>query len=369
MHALVTADTIGGVWTYARELVTALAQRGLKVTLVSFGEIPARAQTAWLDPLPDVDFRPTAFRLEWMQEAEDDLQASSEYLASLIDEVRPDIVHLNQFCYGALEVDVPKLVVAHSDVVSWWVAVHSEEPRDNSWLRWYRDTVTAGLSQAAAVVAPSAWMLEAVRTYYTSPAHSQVIYNGRNPALFNPHMTKEDLLLSVGRLWDGAKQVTLLAEHEHPVPVHIVGSEEHPDVAFRAARRSTIGAKRVHFRGAQTEAQLRQLYARASMYAATSRYEPFGLAPLEAALSRCTLIANDIPSFHEIWGDAAYYFRHNDAASLTAAIDRLHCEPGLRRDYANRAYERARERYTTERMVNDYLSLYRQLASTGVMAA
>ena len=45
------------------------------------------------------------------------------------------------------------------------------------------------------------------------------------------------------------------------------------------------------------------------MYAATARYEPFGMEVLEAALSRCAIIANDIPSFREIWGDDAIYFR------------------------------------------------------------
>lgn len=367
MHALVTADTIGGVWTYARELVTGLAQHGLKVTLVSFGEIPKQEQTAWLDALPSVDFRPTAFRLEWMQEAASDLEASSEYLAAIINEVRPDILHLNQYCYGALQVSVPKVVVAHSDVVSWWVAVHGEEPRDDGWTRWYRDTVSAGLRNATAVVAPSAWMLGALKTYYTTPADARVVYNGRNPGRFNPHMTKEDLLLSVGRLWDGAKQVTLLAEHEQPLPVCIVGSKEHPDPAFRG--KASSGQERVRFRGTQTEAQLRQLYGRASMYAATSRYEPFGLAPLEAALSRCAIIANDNPTFHELWGDAAYYFARNDSASLARAIERLHSDAELRQSYANLAYCRARERYTAERMVSDYIGLYCQLTAAGVMAA
>jgi hypothetical protein len=37
MHILVTADTLGGVWTYTQELVTGLLRRGEQVTLVSFG--------------------------------------------------------------------------------------------------------------------------------------------------------------------------------------------------------------------------------------------------------------------------------------------------------------------------------------------
>jgi hypothetical protein len=90
-----------------------------------------------------------------MQEAEHDLATSSEFLLSVIHDVKPDLAHFNQYGYGALEVDIPRVVVAHSDVVSWWVCVHGEEPRETKWLRWYRELVTQGLSNATAVVAPS----------------------------------------------------------------------------------------------------------------------------------------------------------------------------------------------------------------------
>ena len=40
------------------------------------------------------------------------------------------------------------------------------------------------------------------------------------------------------------------------------------------------------------------------------------MAAVEAAFSRCAIVANDIPSFREIWGDAAITSRENDAESL-----------------------------------------------------
>ena len=61
MHVLVTADSLSGSWTYARELVTGLVTRGVRVTLVSFGEIPLPEQTSWMDHLHGLDYRPTAF--------------------------------------------------------------------------------------------------------------------------------------------------------------------------------------------------------------------------------------------------------------------------------------------------------------------
>ena len=48
MHVLITADTVGGVWTYTQELVSGLVQRDVRVTLVSFGRMPSPEQTEWL---------------------------------------------------------------------------------------------------------------------------------------------------------------------------------------------------------------------------------------------------------------------------------------------------------------------------------
>ena len=66
---LITADAVGGIWTYARELVCGLVRRGVEVTLVSFGHMPEPRQLAWTEGLRNLDFRPTAFRLEWMQDS------------------------------------------------------------------------------------------------------------------------------------------------------------------------------------------------------------------------------------------------------------------------------------------------------------
>lgn len=369
MHALITADTIGGVWTYVRELVTGLSRRGVRVTLVSFGEIPTPQQTAWMDALEGVDFRPTAFRLEWMQDSAADIEMSAEYLVSITSEVKPDVLHLNQYCYGNLPVDVPRIVVAHSDVVSWWAAVHGEEPPDNQWIRWYRDKVRSGVAAATKLVAPSQWMLDAICEHHVRPQHGAVIYNGRNRNLFNPHITKERYALTVGRLWDAGKQVSILKNIESPMPVYVAGATSHPEAAFRGQSRSNGFAGNVQFKDQQSEVRLRNLYARASIYLATSRYEPFGLAPVEAALSRCAIIANDIPSFREIWGEAVCYFQSNDSASLRDVLERLCGDERERGRYANLAYEHARAQFTTDQMVDEYLELYRSLVAAEATAA
>jgi glycosyltransferase involved in cell wall biosynthesis len=372
VHVLVTADSLTGSWTYARELVTGLVTRGVRVTLVSFGEIPLPEQTSWMDHLHGLDYRPTGFRLEWMHEAEEDLPESSAFLAALVREVRPDVLHLNHFCYGNLPVDVPRVVMTHGDLITWTHAVRNRAPRPEHSLTWYRNTVLEGLAGADVVVAPSAWMLDRLTACYGRPRRGEVIYPGRNPIFFNPYVSKDDCVLAVGRMVDAGKQVFLLTQQPYAVPVCIVGAEQTvpmPRIPIRADVKLATDQTSVAIRGPQTEAQLRALYSRAAIYAATARYEPLGMTALEAAFSRCAIVANDIPSFREIWGDAALYFQTNDAASLAENIRLLNADRPMRRAYAELAYSRARDRFTTKRMIDEFLQLYRSLMAAGSVAA
>ena len=367
MHILITADTLGGVWTYTRELVKGLAGSGVKVTLVSFGDIPSSEQTRWMESVRGLDYRPTAFKLEWMQNCEEDMESSSTYLRDIVREVRPDLLHFSQYYYGALECDVPRVVVAHSDVLSWWSCVHQSLPAESAWLRWYREVVTRGLAGATCVVAPSRWMLEQVNRFYLKPARSEVVFNGRSPSLFNPGASKNGQTITVGRLWDSGKNAALLLREAMPGDVRIVGAERHPESNHDAFVMEQIPAN-IHLEPQQSDRELAEMLAVSSIYAATSQYEPFGLAPLEAALSRCAIVASDIPTFQELWGESAIYFRNNDAQHLRQALASLINDPAMRESYADKAYQHACRNFSAARMVSAYVDVYHSLVPERVGA-
>jgi len=174
--------------------------------------------------------------------------------------------------------------------------------------------------------------------------------------------------VTVGRLWDSGKNVSLLLQQEMPGEVHIVGSDRHPDFQSHAFAAEAIRPN-VHLDQEQSEAELAQTLSRAGIYVATSRYEPFGLAPVEAALSRCAVVASDIPPFRELWESSALFFRNNDAASLQTAITRLLSDRGFRREKANLAYRHAQRCFSAERMVSDYMNLYRTLVPAQAVSA
>jgi glycosyltransferase involved in cell wall biosynthesis len=214
-------------------------------------------------------------------------------------------------------------------------------------------------------------MEDKLRAAYGDDFEAHLIPPGRNPIYFNPFVTKEESVLAIGRLWDTGKQVALLTQHTHGLPVCIVGADNPiptPPVPIRADVRVSTGAHEICVKGAQTEAQLRLLYSKSKIFAATSQYEPTGLASIEAAFSRCALVANDTEVYRELWGDAALYFERNNAESLSDVLSQLDEDRDLARLYGTRAYNRARERFTARRMVDDCLRLYRRLRTSKVAA-
>jgi len=228
------------------------------------------------------------------------------------------------------------------------------------------------MKRAGAVVTTTRWMQDMIRIAYSEEFTGHTIAPGRNPIYFNPFVTKEDSVLAIGRLWDTGKQVSLLTQSPHALPVCIVGADTTipaPSLPIRADVKVATGAHEFSVKGAQTEPQLRALYSKSTIFAATSRYEPLGLASVEAAFSRCAVVANDTPVYRELWGDAALYFERNDADSLREVLDQLSQDPDLARLYGTRAYNRARERFTARRMVDEYMRLYRQVRAPKVAVA
>jgi glycosyltransferase involved in cell wall biosynthesis len=73
-------------------------------------------------------------------------------------------------------------------------------------------------------------------------------------------------------------------------------------------------------RGLVSRAELLELYRRAACLVFPSRYEGFGLPPLEAMASGCPVAAADAGSLPEICGDAAVLFDPTDADAIAAAV-------------------------------------------------
>lgn len=351
-RVLMTADTCGGVWQYALELARALTADGDEVVLATFGGEPDAHQRNEAAAINGLDLRTSEYRLAWMCAPWDDVARGGEWLQRIAAEVKPDVIHLNDYSYGALRWDAPVLMVAHSCVLSWWQAVHGC-PAPASWDRYARQ-VRAGLLGADRVVAPSRAMLDAVIRHYGALPDTAVIHNGRSvPA--SQGETREPLVLAAGRVWDAAKNLGALA-HVAPVlewPVTIAGDARSPDG-------ERIELANVRMLGRLPTGQLAPWFRRASIYALPARYEPFGLSALEAALAGCALVLGEIDSLREVWDDAALFVEPGDDAALAHALTRLIRDADLRERFADRASRRA-QRYSPQAMATAYRAAYDDL--------
>jgi glycosyltransferase involved in cell wall biosynthesis len=388
MRILMTADTVGGVWTYALELARAVGVHGVEVGLATMGAAVSQRQRRQVESLSNVTLFESAYKLEWMEEPWGDVEAAGRWLLEVEEEFRPDVVHLNGYAHGALPWRAPVLVAAHSCVVSWWRAVRGEDPP--AALARYREEVTRGLWSADMVVSPSRAMLNEVVRIYGSDSGTEVplpvsgsfppnrvIYNARTRALFGPGK-KDEMVLTAGRVWDEAKNIAALERVASQLnwPVCVAGERREPG---RDGNRSEglSGQTRMAAPPAERnvcptmlglgyleERELAGRLSRAAVYALPARYEPFGLSVLEAALSGCALVLGDIPSLREIWGEAAVYVGAEDSEGLRRAIGRLVEDSTWRTEMAVRAVKRAGS-FHPRRMGNAYVAVYRHLAENG----
>lgn len=359
MKILMTADTVGGVWTYAIELARALERYGIHVHLATQGAPLSEDQRLEVDRAANVTLHASTYELEWMNEPWDDVAAAGKWLLELERRISPDVVHLNEYAHAALPFDAPRLVVGHSCVLSWWRAVRGE--RAPARYDRYRAAVREGLRCADAIAAPTAAMARALLVHYAPPRTVRVMPNGRDASRFVPG-TKRPIVFAAGRAWDQAKNLTLLGEAAAslPWPVYIAGDTRHPD-----GRIAHLGAARAIGRVVADE--LRAWYASASIYALPALYEPFGLSVLEAALSGCALVLGDTPSLREVWADTATFVDPGDALSLRRALRLLISDPTLRSRLAERARTRALD-YDSASFGTRYQQLYAELAATRVLA-
>jgi glycosyltransferase involved in cell wall biosynthesis len=366
LSVLMTADAMGGVWTYAMELASELASRGVSVALATMGDRPSEAQARRAKAIPGLTLFESDFKLEWMADPWGDVARAGAWLLDLERRLRPDVVHLNGYCHGALPFRAPVVVVGHSCVLSWWEAVKGE-PAPARYDR-YREDVARGLRAATRVIAPTRAMLASLERHYGVRSSGSVILNGRS---FTDVAVaeKEPFVFCATRVWDEAKNVAALARAAEGslfvYPVLVAGDAKAPGVPGESTKENKLDS--VTLLGSLSHAEVMGWMARAAIFALPALYEPFGLAALEAAGAGAALVLGDIPSLREIWGDAAVLVPPRDAAALRRALVDLAGDERRRRSLAQKARARALS-MTSGRMADQYARIYAELARSPVTA-
>lgn len=348
MKILMTADAVGGVWTYCLELAGVLQADGVSFALAVMGPPPDARQRQQASQLDNLTVYENPLALEWMDNPWREVDEAGEWLLALAQEFAPDLIHLNGYAHANLPWGAPTVVVAHSCVLSWWQSVKggSAPARYDE----YRRRVRAGLQSADVVIAPTAAMMAMLVRCHGLSRRVEVIPNGRELSAFRP-ARKQAFIATAGRLNDEAKNISVLRElaPQIPWPIQTAG-EWQGEVNEKAAG--------VIHRGRLSEREMADFLGSAAIYAAPALYEPFGLAILEAALCGCALALGDIASLRENWDGAAVFVDSRDPEAWKSSLLRLIHDDSERARLSAAARDRA-SCFSAHSMAERYLAVYR----------
>jgi glycosyltransferase involved in cell wall biosynthesis len=350
VHVLMTLDAVGGVWRYAMDLAANLGPLGYRFTFVGLGPLPSTSQWVEAERLGRLLW--IGAPLDWLVDDERELDPIPDLLRTLVAENGIDLVHLNLPSQAyRLQLDVPMLVVSHSCVVTWFSGVR-KSPVPDQW-QWQFRRNRGGFDAADVALAPSHAHAAMLRASYGAIDGLDVVYNATG--LIEAAAGKERIVFAAGRWWDEGKNgATLVAAAAGSHwPFVMAGPDRGPN-----GQHIDLGA--VRSLGEMSHAEVVRWMGRAGIFISPSRYEPFGLAPLEAAKAGTALVLADIPTYRELWDGAALFAAPGDPSAFADAVNRLADNDALRHDFARRARQRS-QGYTLEHQAASMSAIYRRL--------
>jgi glycogen(starch) synthase len=350
-RVLMTADAVGGVWTYAIELARGLAENGAQTALAVLGPAASPQQLKEASLVSGLDVIETGLPLDWTANDPAEIAECAAAIRGLARRTRADLIHLNSPALAAGGGHAPPVVgVCHSCLATWWSELKRDPmPED---FRWRTQSLWRGMLACDILAAPSRAFATATSAAYETPL-PVVVHNGRDPDA-RPAKARETIAFTAGRLWDGGKNLAVLdaAAALTQVPVFAAGPTLDPSTS------NEIALEHATALGQLSADDVGDWLQRASIYVTSARYEPFGLSVLEAAQAGCALVLSDIPTFRELWDGAAVFLKPDDPGGFAAVITMLAEEQGRARRLGERARAHAR-RYSRAAMTAGVLDLYR----------
>lgn len=353
MRILVAAEASGSLWQYSLDLARGLSRLGAETVIAVLGPPPSDRQRMAAAAVPGLELVETGLALDRPGEDGARLRRAGAGIARLADACGADLVQLNMPALAAeAAFGLPVVAVHHSCVATWWEAVHGTPLPDR--YAWRTELVKAGLHSADIVVTPTAAFGECVRRHYDLPEPPRTVHTGRTP-LAVPGNAQQDFVLTAGRLWDEAKNLSTLdaAAGCLGVPVHAAGPRRDPQGA-------EVMFDNIHPLGPLDQETLARWLSARPVFVSAALYEPTGVAVLEAAAAGCPLILADIPTFRELWDEVAIFIDPRDERAFTGAISRLVADDFERAVIGRAARERAARR-TADAMAAQMAFIYRSL--------
>jgi glycosyltransferase involved in cell wall biosynthesis len=231
----------------------------------------------------------------------------------------------------------------------------------------FRERFAAQAEEAAAsadlLIAVSAFTASQIEEHLHVPgSRIRIIHHGVIQRLI-PNFPREKIVLCVGAIQRRKNQVKLIrAFRAMPGDWTLVlaGSQGY-DAAEAVDEAAGSPAKnRIRLTGYQTDEEIGNWYARASIFAFPSMDEGFGMPLLEAMAAGIPVIAGTRSALPEVCGDAAELVDPRNEDALASALLRLATDETRRAELVKRGLRRA-GKFRWEDAVSATAAVYREL--------
>lgn len=368
VDATALLDRPTGIGVYVGELVRGL-HRSTTVDARVFA-VSQRGRGRLPDVVPhgmSVVARPLPARLAraaWLRAD----RPTAEYLAGAVD-----VVH------GPNYVVPPAATAAEVVTISDLSAIHYPEMCAPDVLQWPA-LLERALDRGAWVHTISRFVGDEVRERFPTAAERTVpvpLAVRRPPppgpgcdAAHGRHLAGADrYVLALGTVEPRKDLPTLvaafdqLAGEDPELRLVIAGPDGSGVGALTAARQRSSWSRRIVRLGWVEDRRRLALLRGASVLAYASRYEGFGLVPLEAAAVRTPVVASDVGALREVMADGARLVPPNDADALAEALAGVLGDAGAVEDLVAKGAARV-DVYSWDATVDGIIDLYRTAAAT-----
>lgn len=291
-------------------------------------------------------------------------------LARRFQEVRPDIVHIDEEPYNVATVQALWLARRHGAraVFFTWQNLLRRYPPPFSWMERYCYARSAG------AIAGNAEAVDVLRKKGYRRKAWVIHQFGVDPAIFyrRPLPDEPNRPFTIG--WFSGrlhrrKGVHLLVEAVAALGgdarLEILGwGPEEENLKAQAAQLGLGDRFRIHGRlpsDRVPEFASRLDVAVLPSLTIPSWKEQFGRMLTEAMACEVPVVGSDSGEIATVVGDAGLVFPEGDVAALTERLRRLRDDPALRRDLAQRGLRRVRERYTQAQVAAQTIAAYREI--------
>ena len=369
---------VGGLGTHIEELAQAQAQKGITPIVIacSFegktGKTTENGVTVYRfdsDHLPAEDFPSWALEMNILM--------YNQAAAAIAEEGGVDVIHAHDWIVSSCAVSLK-----HTYRIPLVSTIHSLEVGRRGGIYDDRQTLINDLEEKMAyeswrVIACSHFMKQSIsETFHTPWDKIDVIPNGVNIAKHEIQFNKneirsryslphEKLILFVGRhVWEKGVDVALGAIHSvlKEVPdakLVIVGHGYMTDKCKALAHQMGVGDK-VCFTGYVDDWTVSALTNSSDVVIVPSRYEPFGIAALDAMACKVPVIVSDTGGLSEIVehekDGLKVWCGHSE--SLAHGIVRLLKDEDLRRTVVDNAYEKVSKIYAWKHVAEMTNTIY-----------